>query len=134
VKTTGRTGLHVYSPILRKFDYDVVRATAETIGRHLLRQHPKEITMDWAVSKRSGKVFFDHNQNARGKTLASLYSPRPSPQAAVSMPVRWEELTDDLYPTDFTILNVPDLLQARDDLWANILDAKRDLGEVLNAM
>lgn len=130
VKTSGRTGLHVYVPILRQFDYDTVRSACETIGHFLLRQRPREITMEWAVDKRAGKVFFDHNQNARGKTLASLYSPRPLPEAAVSMPLRWDELPD-VYPTDFTILTAPDRLAKTGDLWADILEAKHDLGGLL---
>ncbi len=130
VKTTGKTGLHVYVPILRRFDYAAVRASAETIGKFLVGAHPRDITMQWAVDKRTGKVFFDHNQNTRGKTLASVYSPRPSPQAAVSMPVRWDELRD-VYPPDFTILNACDRLQEVGDLWANILHEKHDLGALL---
>jgi bifunctional non-homologous end joining protein LigD len=130
VKTTGRTGLHVYVPIIRQFDYDSVRAACETIGRFLLRAHPKDITMEWSVAKRSGKVFFDHNQNVRGKTLASLYSPRPSPEAAVSMPVKWDEIKD-IYPTDYTILTAPDHLKRRGDLWKEILQHKHDLSELL---
>lgn len=130
VKTSGRTGLHVYVPILRTLDYRAVRSACETIGRFLLRQHPRQITMDWAVEKRTGKVFFDHNQNARGKTLASIYSPRPLPEAPVSMPLRWDELSD-IYPSDFTILSAPGLLAERGDLWAGILDAKHDLEGLL---
>ncbi len=128
VKTTGKTGLHIYVPILRTLDYDTVRASCETIGRFLIRQHPRDITMDWTVDKRTGKVFFDHNQNVRGKTLASIYSPRPLPEAAVSMPLRWDELEKDgqLYPTDFTILTAPDRVAKLGDLWADILHAKRD--------
>jgi bifunctional non-homologous end joining protein LigD len=130
VKTTGRTGLHIYVPIIREFDYDSVRAACETIGRFLLRGHPKDITMEWAVVKRAGKIFFDHNQNVRGKTLASIYSPRPSPEAAVSMPVRWDQLKD-VYPTDYTILTAPDHLAKAGDLWSDILDHKHDLSELL---
>ena len=130
VKTTGKTGLHIYAPILRQFDYGTVRASAETIGRFLMQAHPRDITMEWSVVKRTGKVFFDHNQNTRGKTLASIYSPRPSPQAAVSMPVRWDELRD-IYPTDLTILNACDRLEKTGDLWANILNEKHDLGALL---
>lgn len=126
VKTSGRTGLHVYVPIQRDLEYDAVRSACETIGRFLLRQHPREITMEWAVKRRTGKVFFDHNQNARGKTLASVYSPRPLPEAAVSMPLRWDEL-DRVYPTDFTILTAPQRLAEVGDLWGGILDAKHDL-------
>jgi bifunctional non-homologous end joining protein LigD len=130
VKTTGRTGLHIYVPILRRFTYDEVRAACETIGRFLLRAHPRDITMEWTVTRRAGKVFFDHNQNVRGKTLASVYSPRPSPQAAVSMPVPWDKLKD-VYPTDYTILTAPDHLATTGDLWHDILDRKHDLSELL---
>jgi bifunctional non-homologous end joining protein LigD len=130
VKTTGKTGLHIYVPILRRFDYAAARASAETIGKFLVSAHPRDITMEWMVDKRKGKIFFDHNQNTRGKTLASLYSPRPSPQAAVSMPVRWEELRD-VYPPDFTILNACARVEETGDLWANILHEKHDLGALL---
>jgi bifunctional non-homologous end joining protein LigD len=86
--------------------------------------------MEWTVTRRAGKVFFDHNQNVRGKTLASVYSPRPSPQAAVSMPVPWDKLKD-VYPTDYTILTAPDHLATTGDLWHDILDRKHDLSELL---
>jgi bifunctional non-homologous end joining protein LigD len=133
VKTTGKTGLHIYVPILRQFDYDTVRAACETLGKFLVQQHPKDITMEWSVEKRKGKIFFDHNQNARGKTLASLYSPRPSPEGAVSMPVRWDEIRN-VYPPDFTILNGHERVAKAGDLWANIIGAKHDLETMLGAL
>jgi bifunctional non-homologous end joining protein LigD len=132
VKTSGRTGLHVYVPILRQFDYRAVRSAAETIGRYLRQGHPGEITMDWPVEKRTGKVFLDYNQNMRGKTLASVYSARPAPEATVSVPLRWDELGE-VYPTDFTILTTPGRLSQVGDLWAGILDARRDLKSLLEA-
>jgi bifunctional non-homologous end joining protein LigD len=131
VKTSGRTGLHVYVPILRQYRYDEVRALAGSLGRYLVEQHPQDITMDWSVRKREGKVFFDHNQNSRGKTLASAYSPRPSPEASVSMPLLWEDL-EHAYPTDFTILNAPDRLARSGDPWRGILTAKHDLRDLLS--
>ena len=133
VKTTGRTGLHIYVPILRQLDYGAVRSACETIGKFLVRAHPRDITMEWSVEKRTGKVFYDHNQNVRGKTLASLYSPRPSPEAGVSMPVRWEELGS-VYPTDFTILTSPDRLEDTGDLWAGILTEKHDFESLLGSL
>jgi bifunctional non-homologous end joining protein LigD len=133
VKTTGRTGLHIYVPILRQLPYRAVRHGCETIGRFLMGQHPREITMEWAVEKRTGKVFLDHNQNVRGKTLASVYSARPLPEAAVSMPLRWDEMGD-VYPTDFTLLTGPDRLAEVGDLWAGILEAKHDLQGMLDAV
>jgi bifunctional non-homologous end joining protein LigD len=130
VKTSGRTGLHLYLPILRKFDYDAVRSIAETIGRYALQQWPKDVTLEWAVERRTGKIFFDYNQNVRGKSLASIFSPRRHPLGTVSMPVRWEEL-EKVYPTDFTLRTAPNLLEKRGDPWAGILSAKQDLGALL---
>ncbi len=130
VKTTGRTGLHIYVPILRELDYDAARAACETICHFVLQQHPREVTMEWTVEKRAGKVFLDHNQNVRGKTLASIYSPRVLPEAAVSMPLHWNELGE-VYPSDFTLLTAPARLAAAGDLWADILEAKHDLRALL---
>jgi bifunctional non-homologous end joining protein LigD len=131
VKTTGRTGLHIYVPIRRTLDYHATHSVSETIARVLAQQHPREVTIEWAVDKRRGKVFADYNQNVRGKTLASIYSPRVLPWAAVSMPLRWEEVGKGVFPTDFTILTAPERLRAVGDLWAGILDAKHDLGGLL---
>jgi len=126
VKTTGRTGLHIYVPIKRTLDYHATHSVSETLARFLAQQHPKEVTVEWAVDKRKGKVFADYNQNVRGKTLASIYSPRVLPWAAVSMPLRWDEVGK-VFPTDFTILSAPERLRQVGDLWANILEAKHDL-------
>ncbi len=131
IKTSGKTGLHVYVPIVRNLDYKAVRSAAETIGRFLLQRHPSEITMEWTQKKRAGKVFVDHGQNVRGKTLASAYSPRPDPEATVSTPLRWEEMGK-VYPTDFSLLTLPDRLKETGDLWANILSNKRNLKELLD--
>ena len=130
LKTSGKTGLHIYVPVLRQYDYGVTRKTCELVGRFLMQQRPKDVTMEWAVSKRSGKIFLDHNQNVRGKNMASIYSLRPLPGAPVSTPLRWDELGD-VYPTDFDIEVVPDRVEAIGDLWAEILNAKHDLRRLL---
>jgi bifunctional non-homologous end joining protein LigD len=132
VKTTGKTGLHVYVPVLRQYTYDEIRAASATVGQYLMGLHPNDLTMEWATVKRGGKIFFDHNQNTRGKTLAAQYSLRPSPEAAVSAPVRWDELPD-LYPTDFDIDTMPERLREVGDLWADILSSKQDLKALIEA-
>ena len=133
VKTSGKTGLHVFIPILRQLDFHGIHTVAETLSKYLQQKYPEEITIDWAVEKRAGKVFLDYNQNVRGKTLASIYSPRPSPQASVSIPLKWKELGK-VYPTDFTILNVPQRLSKVGDLCANILKSKIDIVKQFSGM
>jgi bifunctional non-homologous end joining protein LigD len=117
-------------PIQRSLDYEATHSVSETLARYLVQQHPDLVTAEWAVPKRKGKVFADYNQNVRGKTLASIYSPRVLPWAAVSMPIAWDEVGK-VFPTDFTILTAVERLRKVGDLWSGILDAKRDLGRAL---
>jgi bifunctional non-homologous end joining protein LigD len=132
IKTSGRTGLHLYLPIVRDLDFDAARSVAETIARHVQRERPKDVTIEWAVRRRTGKIFFDYNQNSRGKSLAVPYSPRRHPAATVSMPITWDQL-ETVYPTDFTLHTVPDLVEAKGDAWAGMLDARQDLAKVVGA-
>ena len=132
VKTSGATGLHICVPVLRQFDYAAVRSVAETFGGFLQRAHPRDVTLEWSVDKRGGKIFVDVNQNARIKNLAAAFSPRPKPGAPVSMPLRWDEL-DRVYPTDFTILTAPARIAEVGDPWADILSHKHDLAALLGA-
>lgn len=126
VKTSGKTGLHIFVPIKRNLDYRAVRQVAETTGQFLVQKHPREITLEWSTEKRLGKVFLDWGQNVRGKTLASIYSPRPAPEATVSTPLEWEELGK-VYPPDFTLATLPDRLKKTGDLWKDILADAKDL-------
>jgi len=130
VKTSGATGLHIFVPILRQFDYSVIRAAANTICMELLSRRPKDVTMEWDTKKRTGKVFLDANQNARHKNLAAAYSPRAKPGAPVSMPLRWDEVGK-VKASDFTLDTVPALTAERGDGWAKIYDAKQDLHKLL---
>jgi len=132
VKTSGRTGLHLYLPIVRDFDFDAAREVAQTIAVHVQRERPKDVTIEWAVRRRTGKIFFDYNQNSRGKSLAVPYSPRRHPAATVSMPLDWDEL-EQVYPTDFTLHTVPDRLDAEGDPWAGILEARQNLAATVGA-
>jgi bifunctional non-homologous end joining protein LigD len=126
VKTSGKTGLHVFVPIERTVTFDEARHICETVGRHVMREHPREITMEWAVEKRTGKIFIDYNMNVRGKTLNVAYSPRGAPGAPISMPLTWEEL-EVAEPMDFTIKDVPARLEKTGDRWHDVLEIKQSL-------
>jgi bifunctional non-homologous end joining protein LigD len=130
VKTSGKTGLHVFVPIKRTIDFDAARQVSELVGRHLMRQHPKDITMEWSVPKRTGKIFMDYNMNVRGKTLNVAYSPRGEPGAPMSMPLTWDELAK-AHPLDFRMTNVIDKLTRSGDRWHNALKNKQNLERAL---
>ncbi len=131
VKTSGKTGLHVFVPIRRTLDFDAARKVCEIVGRHLMRQHPKGITMEWSVPKRTGKIFLDYNMNVRGKTLNVAYSPRGVAGAPVSMPLTWEELAG-AHPLDFTITSIARRRDRIEDRWRQALKRKQSLEGLLN--
>ncbi len=133
VKTSGKTGLHIFIPILKIRDnklepitYEKTRQFAKKIGNLLVARIPKKVTMEWNIKERAGKVFFDHNQNSRAKTLASVFSVRPTPLATVSMPIKWDRLID-ILPTDFTLLNVPEIIKKSENPWKQMLEDRQDI-------
>jgi bifunctional non-homologous end joining protein LigD len=130
VKTSGKTGLHVFVPVCRTLEFEAARAVSEAVGRHLLRLHPEDITLEWSVPKRTGKIFMDYNMNVRGKTLNVAYSPRGAPGAPVSMPLTWEELAG-AHPLDFRITNAAQRLARTGDRWRDALVRKQDLEKAL---
>jgi bifunctional non-homologous end joining protein LigD len=138
IKTSGKTGIHIFVPISSTYTYHQARSFAEIIGRALVSKRPDMITMDWDTSKRRGKIFFDHNQNAKGKTLASVFSARPVEYATISMPLEWE-IIDKILPTDFTILNITEASAGKNDSrklltsWSAILENRQDLAKLLDA-
>lgn len=130
VKTSGKTGLHIFVPVEPNYSFEQTRSFAEIMGKILLMRHPRLVTMNWNTSKREGKVFFDYNQNVRGKTIASVFSVRPTISATASMPLDWTSLAEAL-PSDFTIENVPAFLKKKGDPWKDILKRKQDLASIL---
>jgi bifunctional non-homologous end joining protein LigD len=133
VKTSGKTGLHVFVPIERTVTFDGARQICETVGRHLMKAHPKEITLDWAVDKRTGRIFIDYNMNVRGKTLNVAYSPRGAPGAPISMPLTWEEL-ETAEPLDFTLHGVMTRLEKTGDRWHDLPFAKQSLAQAFGSV
>ncbi len=129
VKTSGKTGLHIFVPIVRDVAFAAARQMCDTLGRHLMQAHPEVITMEWSVAKRTGKIFIDSNMNVRSKTLNSAYSPRALPGAPVSMPLTWDELAK-AHPMDFRMWNVFERLERQGDVWQDAIALKTDLKRV----
>ena len=125
VKTTGSKGLHVYVPIVRGPTQKQVWTFAKALAQELAVRNPALITAEYRVAKRPhGRVLVDYNQNAWGRTLASIYSVRPRPDATVSTPVTWKEVEAGVRIEDFTIRNVPKRVAARGDLWKALVQKR----------
>ena len=133
-KSTGSKGVHVYVPIVRGPVQKEVWAFAKRFAQALASQRADLVTAEYRVAKRPrAHVLVDYNQNAWGRTLASVYSVRPQPRATVSTPVTWEEVERGFTIGDHRIDTVPARLEERGDLWAPLLAprARVDLGRFL---
>jgi bifunctional non-homologous end joining protein LigD len=121
-KTTGSRGIHVYVPIVRGPVQKQVWAFAKQLAKELETKHPKMITAEYRIAKRpAGRVLVDYNQNAWGRTLASVYSVRPTPKATVSTPVTWDEVVKGFRMSDFDLRNVPERVRETGDLFRPLL-------------
>lgn len=120
-KTSGSRGIHIYVRIEPRWGFGHVRRSVLALGREVERRIPQLATTKWWKEERHG-VFIDYNQNARDRTIASVYSVRPTVNAQVSCPLTWNEV-----PTaqlaDFTIETVP-------PRFADIGDAGEEIDDV----
>lgn len=133
-KTTGSKGIHVYVPIVRGPIQKEVWTFAKALAQELAARHPRLLTAEYKVARRpKGRVLVDYNQNAWGRTLASVYSVRPHSLACVSTPVSWKEVEKGVRIEDFRLENVRDRFAETGDLFKPLLQKSRrfDLGKYL---
>ena len=105
-KTSGSRGMHINVRIEPRWTFSEVRRAAVALSRAVERRVPSLASSKWWKEERHG-VFLDYNQNAKDRTTCSAYSVRPLPDARVSTPLAWSEVSD-CDPATFTILTVPE--------------------------
>jgi len=132
-KTSGSRGLHVYVPVKRVYDYDVVADFAERFATVVAREHEEIATVERALKKRrEGQIYVDHMQNARGKSVVAPYSVRPRDGATVSAPLEWREVERmKLTPRDFHIKNIIRRIEKKGDLFKPVLTRGQKLDHAL---
>jgi bifunctional non-homologous end joining protein LigD len=133
-KTSGSSGIHIVLPLVAGTPNETARLVAEIVATRVSERHPRETTVTrWVQSRPTSAVYVDFLQNIRGKTVAGVYSARATPEATVSTPLRWNELTSSLDPRDFTIESMGARLRETGDLWREGVrranDPRRLLGD-----
>src|SRR5438552_5391616 len=129
-KTSGSRGIHVNVRIEPRWDFYSVRRAALALGREVERRLPELATSKWWKEERGERVFIDYNQNARDRTVASVYSVRNNPEGRVSCPLSWDEVPD-VEPSDLTLATVPARVKDRGDAGAAIDDHHYSLDALL---
>jgi bifunctional non-homologous end joining protein LigD len=126
-KTSGSSGIHIYSPLKPKYDFRKIASLAAAIAGEVSARVPRIATIQRSLAKRKKQqVYVDAMQNARGKTIASAFSARAKPGASVSMPLSWKQIEKGVKISDFTIKNVPGLVK-KGDAWNQFFESAQDL-------
>jgi bifunctional non-homologous end joining protein LigD len=136
LKTTGGKGLHIVTPIQRTLGWDEAKSFAKLVADHLVATIPQRFTSNMAKRARKGKIFIDYLRNAREATAIAAYSTRAKPGAPVSMPIEWDELSEDLPSDHFTVLNAPARLKGleRDPWHAYAQSARRVTADIIRRL
>jgi bifunctional non-homologous end joining protein LigD len=120
VKTTGRKGLHVLTPIEPKWDFHEAFEAAKAVAHPFVDEHLSSLTLHIKKEWRQGKVLLDIYRNRRSQTIVCPYSVRGLPGASVSTPLQWEELSSVESPKQFDLHNVPQRVIENGDPWEAI--------------
>ena len=121
VKTSGKRGLHLYVPVERRYDFSVLRGFGLAAGRLTADRFPDDLTVEMRKADRGDRLLLDWSRAGKAQTLAAAWSPRAHPAGTVSMPLQWDEVTEDLDPTAFTLRTALD----RPDHWATMPRGQR---------
>ncbi|HYV84046.1 MAG TPA: non-homologous end-joining DNA ligase [Pyrinomonadaceae bacterium] len=127
-KTSGSSGIHIYVPLKPANEYEKVAEFSRLFATEVARRAPQIATVERTIAKRkSTQVYVDWMQNARGKSLAAVFTARAKPKATVSMPLTWPQIAKGVKIEDFTITNVPELLKKKGDAWAEFFSSRQAL-------
>src|SRR6266404_6451277 len=127
-KTSGSSGIHIYVPLKPKYDYGKIAAVAYALAGEIASRAPKIATTQRALAKRQKQqVYVDAMQNARGKTIASVFSARAKAGATVSMPLTWKQIEKGVKIADFTVKNVPKLVEKNGHAWKDFFESRHGL-------
>jgi len=127
-KTSGSSGIHIYLPLKPTNGYESVAEFSRLLAAEVATRAPKIATVERTIAKRKREqVYVDWMQNARGKSLAAVFTARAKPKATVSMPLTWKQIEQGVKISDFTIKNVPALLNKTGDAWTDFVDRRQKL-------
>ncbi|MBV9065030.1 MAG: non-homologous end-joining DNA ligase [Methylobacteriaceae bacterium] len=128
LKTTGGKGLHLVVPIVRRYEWQEVKAFAKRVSETLANEKPERYLIRMSKAERRGRILIDYLRNDPTSTAIAPYSTRSREGAPVATPLAWGELNDKLDPKAFNEKTVPGRLQGlRADPWEGMASVKQAL-------
>jgi bifunctional non-homologous end joining protein LigD len=129
-KVSGASGLHIYIPVEPRYSYKEISTFVKYGATFIRDAYPEKVTLERKVKDRTGRVYIDYPQNARGQTISSVYGVRATPGAPVSMPVTWDEL-ERVHPKSWSIMTAPERIREVGDLFSHVLTVRQSIDPFL---
>jgi len=127
-KTSGSSGIHIYLPLKPTNEYESVAEFAKLLAGEIAHRVPKIATVERTIANRKrDQVYVDWMQNARGKSLAAVFTVRAKDKATCSMPLTWKQIENGVKISDFTLQNVPALLEKKGNPWEDFFSQRQTL-------
>ena len=118
IKTSGNKGLQIHLPIIKgSYTYEETAAFTANIAAVITETAPQLCTMERLKKKRNGRLYIDHVQHGKKKTIIAPYSPRSTPEATVATPLDWSEVEKNLFPAQFTLQTVVERVRNQGCPW-----------------
>jgi bifunctional non-homologous end joining protein LigD len=128
LKTSGGKGLHVVIPLEPRAEWPEAKAFTEGLATQMAREAPDKYVATAVKRVREGRIFIDYLRNGRGATAVAAYSTRQHPQATVSTPIEWDEISEGLKADHFTVDNIRHRLRfLKRDPWDGFLKLRQKL-------
>jgi len=126
VKTSGGKGLHVVVPIEPRANWEQAKAFTQAIAQQMTKDRPDRYVATAAKRARRGRIFVDYLRNGRGATAVAAFSTRALPQASVSTPLAWQELSEDIRSDHFKVDNLRQRLDfLKHDPWEGFFTVRQ---------
>jgi bifunctional non-homologous end joining protein LigD len=120
-QVTGSKGIHVWTPIQRRADFDDVKEFADGLAELLAARDPDTLTTEFRKAQRGGRILVDVLRNRYAQTVVPPYAVRPRAGAPVATPIEWSELASSkLRPDGWTTRTVLGRLEKKGDPWAGM--------------
>ncbi len=117
VKTSGKKGLHVVTPIENEWSFGRVFEDISAVAKPFVAAHSDALTLKISKTARRGKILLDIYRNRTSQSIVSPYSLRAADGAPVSMPLAWEDLETTTSPGEFNIATALDHVVQSGDPW-----------------
>lgn len=134
VKSDGNTGLHIYVPLDGSANFETGYKVAEYLCKLIRVKKYGLVSIVSPGNYEHGKISIDFRHNKENHYLVAPYSIIAGQQAAVAMPLRWEDVQEGLRLENFNAKTISSRLKEKQDPFDKFFKKKTNAETLLLRM